>query len=88
MVTLCLNDCSPFEIACDMATGCEDCATRDIDFECQWCSVTQSCYDALDRYTQEFKDAGCGSKVKLYIFHPVETNEFSYPYHWDVSIFN
>ena len=46
-----------------MADNCDDCGTREIDFDCQWCSITRRCYDALDRYTDEFKNAGCGSRV-------------------------
>ena len=55
----------PFETACDTAADCDTCVSRDIGFDCKWCGITETCYDALDRYTQDFKESGCASQVNI-----------------------
>lgn len=50
---------------CDQIKDMDSCVSSTLPFACQWCSVTQRCSDALDKYTRQWKTSGCWKEEML-----------------------
>lgn len=50
---------------CDSIKELVPCVLSELDFKCTWCSATQKCYDALDKYTSEWRTSGCLREERL-----------------------
>ncbi|CAC5393487.1 Plexin domain-containing protein 2,Plexin domain-containing protein 1 [Mytilus coruscus] len=48
---------------CNLATSCDHCVSRDIDFDCSWCPSVRRCSNGYDWYRQEWSESVCWEKA-------------------------
>ncbi|XP_052095546.1 serine-rich adhesin for platelets-like [Mytilus californianus] len=48
---------------CNLATSCDHCVSRVIDFDCSWCPSVRRCSNGYDWHRQEWSESECWEKA-------------------------